>query len=209
MKLVIFGATGTLEKFVLEAALAEQHQITMLARSPYKISAFADRISIIAGDYFDENARTQALVGAEAVLSTLGPPMRRSPNNGEYAKAMIELIDQTQTAGIDRIVAVGGAGLRLGNERLALPRRIIRLMLRVMGGKGHWDKEHEHNALHASRLNWTILHPPQIARASGQLVVTQDGPAAFKADPAQLAHQMLASLTDAATVRTAPFVATK
>lgn len=83
------------------------------------------------------------------------------------------------------------------------------MMLRLMGGRGYWDKEQEHNALMASQLNWTILRPPQIAPASGSLVVTLDSPAAFKADPAQLARQMVASLNDATTELTAPFVATK
>jgi len=209
MKLTVFGATGTLGKFLLEETLAETHQITALVRSPEKISAFADRVNIIAGDYFDEDARAQAIEGAEAVLSTIGPPMKRAPNNGEYTKAMIELIGQMQNAGIDRIIAVGGAGLRLGDEKLGLPRRIMRMMLRLMGGQGYWDKEQEHNALYASQLNWTILRPPQIAPASGNLVLTTDSPAAFKADPAQLARQMVASLNDAETERTAPFVATK
>lgn len=110
MKLAVFGATGTLGTFLLEEALAENHQITALVRSPEKISAFADRVTIVAGDYFDGDARAKALDGADAVLSTIGPPMKRAPNNGEYTQAMRELIGQMQNAGIARIIAVGGAG---------------------------------------------------------------------------------------------------
>jgi uncharacterized protein YbjT (DUF2867 family) len=208
MKLAVFGATGTVGKALLQEALAADHTVTALVRSPEKIAAFSDQVNIVVGNYFDADARAQALDGADAVLSTIGPPMKRAPNNGEYAKAMTELIGQMQSAGIKRIVAVGGAGLRLGNEKLGLPRRIMRLMLRLAGGKGYWDKEREHNALCASPLDWTILRPPQVGPASGRLVSSKDGPAAFKADPVQLAGHMVAILNDGETVRTAPFVAT-
>ena len=209
MRLTIFGATGILGKALLQEALGDEHEVTALVRSPEKISAFSDQVNVVVGDYLDAEVRAQALKGTDAVLSTIGPPMKRAPNNGEYTKAMTELIGQMQSAGIERIIAVGGAGLRLGNEKLGLPRAFMRLMLRFMGGKGYWDKEKEHNALYASQLNWTILRPPQIASVSGKLVVSEDGPAAFKSDPTQLARFMVASLKDSATVRTAPYVATK
>lgn len=209
MKLTIFGGTGIVGQVLLKEALAADYDVTALVRSPEKISTISDQVSLVVGDYFDADARARALEGADAVLSTIGPPMKRAPNNGEYAKAMTELIEQMQSAGIARIVAVGGAGLRLGDEKLGVPRRMMRLMLRLMGGKGYWDKEQEHNILCASSLDWTILRPPQIAETSGHFVVSKDGPAAFKADPTQLARHMVASLVDAATVRMAPFVATK
>ncbi|MEO1638052.1 MAG: NAD(P)H-binding protein [Pseudomonadota bacterium] len=136
MKLTIFGATGTVGTALIQDALAKKHDITALVRSPAKISAYSDRVNVVVGDYFDADARARALEGAEAVLTTIGPPMKRAPNNGEYQKAMTELIGQMQNAGIQRIVAVGGAGLRLGNEELPLPRRIMRLMLRLLGAKG-------------------------------------------------------------------------
>ena len=209
MRLTIFGATGILGKALLQEALGDEHEVTALVRSPEKISAFSDQVNVVVGDYLDADVRARALDGADAVLSTIGPPMKRAPNNGEYTKAMTELIGQMQSGGIKRIIAVGGAGLRLGDEKLGLQRAFMRLMLRLMGGKGYWDKEQEHNVLCASSLNWTILRPPQIASASGNFVVSRDGPAAFKADPRQLARFMVASLNDSATVRTAPFVATK
>ena len=209
MKLAIFGATGTVGQALLQEALAANHTVTALVRSPEKLAAFSDQVNIVVGDYFDADARAQTIDEADAVLSTIGPPMKRAPNNGEYANAMTALIGQMQSAGIKRIVAVGGAGLRLGNEKLGLPRRIMRLMLRLMGGKGYWDKEQEHNALCASQLDWTILRPPQVAPTTGRLVMSQGSPAALKADPIQLARQMVASLSDEATVRAAPFVATK
>ena len=209
MKLAIFGATGIVGIPLLEEALAQKHDITVLVRSPEKIRAFSNQVNTVVGNYLDKDVRAQALLGADAVLSTIGPPLKRAPNQGEYTKAMTELIDQMQGAEIKRIIALGGAGLRLGNEELAPARAVMRLMLRLVGGKGYWDKEREHNTLCASELDWTILRPPQIAPTSGEFVATEDGPAAFKADPVQLARYMVASLENTAPIRTAPFVATK
>ena len=63
MKLAIFGATGTVGQALLQEALAANHSVTALVRSPEKIAASADRVSIIVGDYFDADARAQALDG--------------------------------------------------------------------------------------------------------------------------------------------------
>ncbi len=185
MKLAVFGASGAVGTALLTEALSAGHTITALVRGPEKISAFADRIDIVVGDYLDADARARTLDGAEAVLSTIGPPLKRAPNTGAYAEAMTDLIGQLDRAGITRIVAIGGAGLRLGQEPLSLSRGMMRLILRLMGGPGYWDKEREHTALSASSLDWTILRPPQVTSAAGRFVTSDDGPAAFKADPGQ------------------------
>lgn len=209
MKLALFGASGGLGLHLLEAALADGHEVAALVRSPQKVQAFAGRIAVQIGDYFDPQARAAVLRGAEAVLSTIGPPQKRVANDGEYARAMEGLIGQMQEAGIRRIIAVGGAGLRLGDEHLALSRALMRQMLRLMIGKGYLDKEAEHNRLFASALDWTIARPTQITSAKGQLVVTHDRPASAKVDSRQVAQFMVGCLTDATFVRAAPFLATK
>ncbi len=209
MKLAVFGASGMLGQVLLKEVLAANHTVTALVRSPDKVSAFYDQITIVEGDYFDAHARAKTLEGADAVLSTIGPPMSRTSNNGEYSKAIAGLIEQMQSKDIKRIVAIGGAGLLLADEKLSVQRRLMRMMLILMGGKGYRDKEGEHNVLCASPMDWTIQRPPQITTASGQFVTSDDGPATFKVDPVQLARYMIEILTEPETVRTAPFVASQ
>lgn len=208
MRLAVFGATGMVGKAVTKAALDEGHEVVALVRSPEKLESLASRITLIPGDYFDPHAQCATLNNADAVLSTIGPPMKRGPNNGEYTHAMEQLIEAMRANSVNRIIAIGGAGLRLGDEKLGMARGIMRQILRWRGGPDYFDKEAEHNALFQSGLDWTILRPPQIGFASGEFTSTVNKVAGFKVDARQLASHMVEILNDRNSFQTAPFVAT-
>ncbi|MEM7270972.1 MAG: NAD(P)H-binding protein [Pseudomonadota bacterium] len=208
MKITIFGATGMVGKVLTDAALEAGHEVTALVRSPDKLGPLAKRIRVIDGEYFSTEAQGEALSDAEAVMTTVGPRMKRGPNQGEYAKGMQALVNAMEAASVRRIVAIGGAGLKLGEEKLSFRRAVMRQILTAIAGASYKDKEREHNLLAASELDWTIVRPPQIAPAKGALTPTLDQAAGMKVDTRQLAGFMLACLDDPSTIRTAPFVAT-
>ena len=165
-------------------------------------------VTVLEGEYFDPKALANALKGKDAVLTTIGPPMKRSRNANEYTHAMQSLVNAMEQNTVRRIVAVGGAGLRLNNEPMKFGRAIMRRILIFLSGANYLDKEKEHNVLFASGLDWTILRPPQITEADGELTVTMDKVKAFKVDTHQLAKHMLDCLEDSSTIGTAPFLST-
>ncbi|MEM9570388.1 MAG: NAD(P)H-binding protein [Pseudomonadota bacterium] len=208
MKILILGATGMVGKVLTRAALAEGHQVTTLVRNPHKLGNLEQNVTVIEGEYFDRETLLSAISGVDAVLSTIGPPMKRTPNSNEYTDAMQSMISAMQDNAVKRIVAIGGAGLRLGDEPIAFGRAMMRRVLILLSGANYLDKEREHNALFSSDLDWTIVRPPQITDAEGELTVTSDKVQAFKVDTCQLARFMLDCLEDDSTVKTAPFVST-
>lgn len=208
MRIALFGSTGMLGQHVAKACLDAGHTVTTLVRDPAKLGEMASHMTVVQGDYFDATNQKRTVEGADAVLTTIGPPLNREPNQGEYTQAMQTLIAAMQDASVKRIIAVGGAGLRIGNEDLHLPRRIMRFILKTRAGAGYLDKENEHNLLAKSSLDWTILRPPQIKDTTGTLTPTQEKVAGFTADAAQIASFMLASLNDQSTFQTKPYIAT-
>lgn len=206
MKLLILGSTGMLGLVLTQAANSAGHDVTVLVRNPDKLGALKADVSVLEGEYFDPNALTNALKDVDAVLTTIGPPMRRSRNANEYTHAMRTLINAMQHNAVRRIIAVGGAGLRLNDEPMKFGRAIMRRVLIFLSGANYLDKEKEHNVLSASGLEWTILRPPQITETQGELTVSFDKVQAFKVDTHQLAKHMLDCLEDPSTIGTAPFV---
>jgi uncharacterized protein YbjT (DUF2867 family) len=69
MNLTVLGATGTQ---LVEQALAAGHHVTALARWPEKLTITNPNLHVVQGDATDRAAVTQAMKGADAVISTLG-----------------------------------------------------------------------------------------------------------------------------------------
>src|SRR3979409_1428120 len=72
MNLLVLGATGRTGRLVVEQALAADHGVTALVRSPEKLTLVHSNLRVVAGEATDKSALSEALEGADAVISTLG-----------------------------------------------------------------------------------------------------------------------------------------
>ena len=79
MRTVILGATGQIGLALTHHALQAGHEVVAMVRQPEKLGALADRVSVVVGDYLNPADQIKALAGADAVLTTIGPPMSRAP----------------------------------------------------------------------------------------------------------------------------------
>ena len=73
MKLFVIGATGRTGQEIVQQALARGHQVTAFVRSPEKITAKSERLTVLKGNVLDENQLFNAMQNQDAVISTLGP----------------------------------------------------------------------------------------------------------------------------------------
>lgn len=212
MRITVFGGTGFVGKMLLQQALQEGHEVTVLARSPAKLGELKDRVNCIEGDYFDATAVRDALQGAEAVLSCIGPPLGfgRSKYIGKYPQAMKSLITELETAGISRIITIAGASVPLPGSKLPMLAKITRVMMLVIGGQISRDKDEEALMLAESELDWTILRPPGIkAGVRGEFIASESELRSPFVNLEQLCHFMLSTLTDDAWIGKAPLTSTK
>lgn len=212
MRITLFGGTGFVGKKLLEQALHAGHEVTVLARSPDKLGEFKERVNCINGDYFDPEAVREALQGAEAVLSCIGPPLGlgRSKFIGKYPEAMASLVAELKAAGVSRIVTIAGASVPLPSSELPLLAKITRFMMLVIGGQISRDKDEEALKLAKSELDWTILRPPGIkAGVRGDFLASEKSLRSPFVNLDQLCEFMLSNLTDDTWVRKAPFTSTR
>jgi saccharopine dehydrogenase-like NADP-dependent oxidoreductase len=72
MNVTVLGATGPTGTQLVERALAAGHHVTALVRSPEKLTITNPNLYVIQGDATDRAAVSQAMKGADAVISTLG-----------------------------------------------------------------------------------------------------------------------------------------
>ena len=72
MKVIIFGATGTIGRHLAEQALIQGHQVTAFARKPLALKLDHRGLTRQAGDVLDQDAVADAVEGHDAVLIALG-----------------------------------------------------------------------------------------------------------------------------------------
>jgi uncharacterized protein YbjT (DUF2867 family) len=77
MNVTVFGATGKIGRLVVEDLLAGGHDVTVYVRNPEKLGSRDSRLVTIAGELSDAARIQQAVRGSDAVISALGPLLRR------------------------------------------------------------------------------------------------------------------------------------
>ena len=71
MKIALFGATGAVGGYFLTKALAADHQVTALVRSPEKLAEHSN-LSAVKGDVSDPSDVRRTVDGSDVVVSSLG-----------------------------------------------------------------------------------------------------------------------------------------
>lgn len=113
MKIALFGATGMIGQRVLREAVGRGHDVSAIARDPSKVVADA-RVRPVRADVLDAASVASAVAGHDAVVSAFSP--RGEQGVGAVLTATRSLIAGLRSAGVKRLVIVGGAGsLETGN----------------------------------------------------------------------------------------------
>ena len=106
MNIVLYGATGMIGSRILDELVARGHHVTAVVRDPSRLPAHENVIGT-AGDILDAASVAEAVAGAAVVVSAYGP----GPSHPDLLlNATDSLIIGLDTAGVMRLVAVGGAG---------------------------------------------------------------------------------------------------
>jgi len=108
MKVVLYGATGTIGSRILKELLSRGHKVTAVVRDPAKLPA-QPNVSVVKGDLLDTDNVAQVVKNAEAVVSSYGPPHDPARSH-ELVDSTKSMIAGMRRAGVTRLIMVGGAG---------------------------------------------------------------------------------------------------
>jgi putative NADH-flavin reductase len=160
MKLVIFGANGQTGRLLTSQALAAGHQVVAVTRHP-RAWPIADPALTIAGvDVRDAGAVAQVVMGADAVLSTLGVSFTRE-HVDTYSVGTANMVAGMRAAQVRRLVVVSSTAAQ-PTRRTGGP-LAIRLMepiiTRTIGKTVYQDIRAMETVVRGSELDWTVVRP--------------------------------------------------
>jgi putative NADH-flavin reductase len=155
MKLVIFGATGSIGRQLVQQALEQGHHATAFVRNPTKLEIQHANLTIVQGDVLNSAEVEQAVKGQEAVLCTLGSGQKRSGTvRSEGTKQIIQAMEKT---GVHRLICQTtlGVGDSQGNLDFFWKYIMFGLLLRPVLA----DHALQETYVQQSHLDWTIVRP--------------------------------------------------
>jgi len=162
MKVTVFGAAGRTGREVVRLAAERGHEVRAFVRSPAELGA----ASAVVGDARDANAVTEAIDGADAIVSVLA--LMSADAEPEYSEATRTIVDAAASSGVRRIVVTANNDVLTDRE--------------VTGDFAAHAREHRRNraTVEASGLDWTMLAAPWVTddepRGAYEAVVDGKGP---------------------------------
>jgi putative NADH-flavin reductase len=205
VKLTVFGASGATGRCLTTQALAAGHEVTAVVRDPARLTVDPhSRLQVVTADVMDPAAIAPAVVGADAVLTGVGP--RGTGSTTVIADSVRSIIAAMEMSGARRLLALSGSIVADEGESPYLRYLIKPLARRTFLRHVNADMAAAEGEIEASRLDWTILRPPRLTgkRATGsyRVAIDRNLPHGFTVPRADLAACMLTLIDDPATVRT-------
>jgi putative NADH-flavin reductase len=210
MNLTVFGATGGVGRHVVTQALNRGDQVTAYVRNPAKLDISHPELTVIAGELTDRDAVGQAVRGADAVISALGPSLDRRATGMPLVDDTRTIVEAMQREGVERYIGMATPSLRDPRDTRSLIGFVVPFMGRTFLKRAYRELLEMSQIVTGSSLNWTIARFTQpkdgertgIVRA-GFLGRDKIGAAITRAD---IAGFLLDQTTDTRFHRAAPSI---
>lgn len=159
MHITVFGASGRVGRIVVERLLHEGHTVTAFVHSsnPFK----GQDVTVVQGEIDDGTAVSQALNGADAVISTLGS--WGTKNKNILTIGMKTIIPLMAEQGMIRIITLTGNAAFYSLDKPNAVDKLSHHFLGLIAPKILEDGENHLRQLEASSLEWTSVRSPAMS----------------------------------------------
>ncbi|MCA6927739.1 NAD(P)-dependent oxidoreductase [Pectobacterium versatile] len=155
MKVTLFGATGKTGRYLIAEGLKRGIELTIFARTS---SLFEDsNVRVIRGEFTDKEALKDAIQGADAVLSALGPTTFKHAKNLPITRAMQAIISMMKQENVTRLIAVSTGTAVDPDDRFDWKIRFPAFLIRIMMATTYQDIIALAQTVRASELDWTLV----------------------------------------------------
>jgi len=187
MQVTVFGASGKVGSRVIRELVQRGHSVVAFVHS-HQLPA-SDGVRSVQGDIYDRASVEAALIGSQAVISTLGSWGTHEKN--VLSTAMEKIIPAMEARGITRIITVTGNVAAAPGDRSSLQATVSRALFNGIAPKILRDAEDHIARLAASQLSWTVLRSPvmvngglkyQLADHGGSVVMSRQAVAQAMVD---------------------------
>jgi len=179
MKILLFGATGTTGKLILEYLLHNNQEVTCFVRNPDKLSIKNTLLTVVKGSVLDQAAIEQALHGKELVISALGKkPTWSDTSMSQATDCIVQAMEKT---GTKRMIMISTLGIK---ETKGMMGFFFTYVLQSVLLKNNFsEKEKQEAILQNSNINWIAVRPSLLTNGTRTGKYKEGFPAGEKINP--------------------------
>jgi len=210
LHVAVFGATGKIGRHVIDQLLAAGHTVTAYVRDPSKLTSTHPNLTVIQGGLDDRAGIGRAVAGADAVISALGPSLRRGATGTPVSDGTRAIVAAMQAAGARRFIGLATPSVADPRDRPTLKGKLLPVLARLALPNALTELRGMTDAVTSSELDWTIARitspndkPATGAIRSAFLGRDKVGSAMTRAD---IASFLISQLTDDTYHRAAPAI---
>lgn len=208
MKIVVFGATGHVGNLFVNQALNAGHDVVAYVRNPKKIRIEDKKLSMVVGDLENTQKIDEAIKGADAVVSVVGPLGRQ--DTLIFAPAYESIIASMKKNGVKRLIALGTPSVPDAHDRFNFVFWALTFGVGLLIHHGYTDMKTLGQDIRESGLDWTIVRVPLLTNEPKKGKVTVgyfgNGVTNFRLSRSDFVDFLIQQLTNKTYIGKAPAI---
>ena len=125
-------------------------------RNPAKLDLTHPNLTTVQGELDDADTISRAVNGTDAVISALGPTLKRSATGTPVTEGTRNIVAAMQAAGVHRYIGFATPAVTDHRDRPTLKGKVLRLMPRLAMPNALSEIDDMTAAVTGSDLDWTI-----------------------------------------------------
>ncbi|WP_246889527.1 NAD(P)-dependent oxidoreductase [Mycolicibacterium sp. GESEQ-9] len=156
MNITVFGGSGQIGRFVVTDLLAAGHKVTAYVRNPDKLGINDAGLTTVTGELSDAERIRQAIHGADAVISALGPSLKRGSKGTPITDGTRNIAAAMTAENVSRYIGLATPSVPDERDEPTLKAKILPIMAGTMFPNALTELVGMTQAITKSGLNWTI-----------------------------------------------------
>ncbi len=185
--------------------------MTAYARSRTAVKPSETHVRAVQGELTDMDLLETAITGADAVISTMGPPlsMSRRVAGTPIADGTQRIVHIMERLDAKRLIVIGTPTLRSTQDRPSVSTVVPGLLARILYPTGYREMRKLETVITHSSLDWTVvrfINPNRKDRNSGYGISCGDKPAKLSVSRENVGRFIYVTAKDGLYVHRMPIV---
>jgi putative NADH-flavin reductase len=208
MKIAVFGASGAIGRLFVDLALKEGHTVNQYSRKKEGLPQ-SENAKVVIGELTDYNPIKEAIRGTDAVVSFLGPALKRSYPGTPITSGHENIIRAMKEVGVSRFITIATPAVKFEKDCTSVATVLPKIMARLFLPKPYQEIVAVGELTKSSGLDWTVVRfiAPTDGEPKGNVKVTfGDKKIGMKITRADIAAFVLKELSNREFVRSMPII---
>jgi putative NADH-flavin reductase len=131
VKIAIFGSSGTIGKLLVRKALEDGYIVIAYARNLSKLDSKHPNLVTMQGELHDFDKIKQVISGVDAVISTLGPPLKRSYDDFSVLEGHKNILKAMETENIKRFITIATPSVKSTQDKPSLATKMPAILAQI------------------------------------------------------------------------------